>query len=277
MTGALHSALYVGRLRHRRYRPRPHTFAYRLFMTYLDLDELPELFARRWLRRCARAGVIGFRRGDYLGDPGQPLPDAVRARVAEQIGRRPSGPIRMLTHLRQFGVSFNPVSFYYCFDQAGGLDAVAAQITNTPWNERHTYVLDAADNRGDPERWRHRFRKTFHVSPFIGMDCDYEWRLTVPRRTLVVHMENHAAGELLFDATLSLRRRELSRGSLARTLLAHPFLPARVLSRIYLQAARLWMKRTPFFAHPEHGVLASGESAGSGRPSEQTGDVESES
>jgi DUF1365 family protein len=222
-------------------------------MLYLDLDELPALLARPWLRRWAQAGVIGFRRADYLGEPHQPLADAVRQAVADRTGERPRGPIRMLTHLRQFGYSFNPVTFYYCFDAADRLDAVVAEVTNTPWGERHAYVLEAARNLGSPDKQHYRFGKTFHVSPFMDMQCDYDWRVTNPGSSLVVHMENHTAAGRLFDATLSLRRRELSSAALARTLVAHPFMTARVSGAIYLQAARLWLKRTPFVPHPTHG------------------------
>jgi hypothetical protein len=252
MTTTLRSAIYTGRLRHRRYGPRPHAFSYRLFMMYLDLDELPHLLTRPWLRRYAQAGVLGFRRADYLGDPEVPLADAVRAVLARRIGLQSTGPIRLLTHLRQFGYCFNPVSFYYCFDDTERLEAVVAEVTNTPWSERHAYVLDAADNRGSPAKQRYRFRKAFHVSPFMGMDFDYDWRMTVPGPALLVHMENHTPAGLSFDATLALRRRELSAAALARTLVQHPFMTARVAGAIYLQAARLWLKRIPFVPHPGH-------------------------
>jgi DUF1365 family protein len=250
MTTALRSAIYVGRLRHRRYEPRLHTFSYRLFMMYLDLDELPRLLALPWVRRYARAGVIGFRRADYLGDPGVPLAEAVRAVLARRIGLRSTGPIRLLSHFRQFGYCFNPVSFYYCFDHAERLEAVVAEVTNTPWGERHAYVLDAAHNLGTSAKQRYRFRKAFHVSPFMAMNFAYDWRLTVPGPALLAHMENHTPAGRSFDATLALRRRELSGAALARTLAGHPFMPVRVAGAIYLQAARLWLKRIPFVPHP---------------------------
>jgi DUF1365 family protein len=252
MSKTVHSAIYRGRLRHRRYRPRVHDFAYRLFLVYLDLDELPHLFAQPWWRRYARAGVIGFCRGDYLGDAGQPLADAVRALVERRTGRRPHGPIRMLTHLRQFGYCFNPVTFYYCFDPSERLDVIVAEVTNTPWGERHAYVLDAAHHRGPGDALRHRFRKAFHVSPFMSMDHEYRWCFTRPRRALVVHMESHDTGGCVFDATLTVRRRELSHAGLARTLLTHPCMSMKVTAGIHLQAARLWWKGVPFVPHPKH-------------------------
>jgi DUF1365 family protein len=249
MTSA--SALYVGHVRHRRYLPRPHAFQYRLFQLYLDLDELPSLFDGRWLWRVERRGVAAFHRADYLGDPRQPLAAAVRDLVEARLGSRPRGPIRLLTHLRYLGYCFNPVSFYYCFDPSGvRVEAIVAEITNTPWNERHAYVLGAADNLAHDGRHRHRFGKQFHVSPFLAMDYQYDWRFTSPGERLVVHMQNRRADGLHFDATLNLRRRPITTGHLTAALVAYPVMTAKVAAAIYWQAARLWWRGTPVFDHP---------------------------
>lgn len=225
----------------------PHEFDYRVFMMYLDLDELDEVFRGRWLWSTGRPNLAWWRRADYFGPSSRPVDECVRDAVEEAGLPRPSGPVRMLTHLRYFGYVQNPVTFYYCFDSDGTTPAaVLAEITNTPWGERHAYVLP-----WDDRTLSGHFPKAFHVSPFMPMDVDYVWRFNRPEGALTVHMENVAAGERVFDATLSLRRRELSAGTLARALSTHPWMTARVALGIYGQAARLWLKRTPFHSHPE--------------------------
>lgn len=220
-------------------------------MAWLDLAELDEVFRGRWLWSARRPALAWFNRADYFGDPAVPLDQAVRERVARETGTRPVGPVRLLTHLRMFGSCFNPVSFYYCYDAPGErVEAVLAEITNTPWKERHAYVLPAAASDGRGRTLRFRFGKSFHVSPFMPMALDYDWRFSEPGARLAVHMENYRHGARLFDATLALERREISGAALAGALIRFPFLSAQVLGAIYWQAFRLWARRTPFYAHP---------------------------
>lgn len=252
----MRSALYRGQLRHRRFTPRPHEFTYQLSMLYLDLAELDRVFQGRWFWSHQRFAPAWLRRRDFLGNANLSIDQAVRDRVAEETQHLPDGPIRMLTHLRYFGMGFNPVTFYYCFDRSDArIDTIVAEITNTPWNERHAYVLRNHDPiptvENDPRRLRFRFQKAFHVSPFLPMQLDYDWRFSTPHRRLTVHMQNTRQDQKLFDATLNLTRCEITGLSLARTLFALPPMSVKVIGGIYWQALRLWLKRTPFFAHPK--------------------------
>jgi len=231
--------------------PTGHEFAYRLFMMYLDLAELDKVFEGRWLWSVRRPALARFRREHHLGDASMPLDTAVRELVETKTGKRPEGPIRLLTNLSYFGYCFNPVSFYYCFDAAGErLETIVAEVNNTPWGERHCYVLGEVMNQGKGAHKRYAPAKQMHVSPFMPMDIAYDWRFSTPAQTLNVHMENARRNEKIFDATLELERREIGGGSLAQVLIAYPFMTLKVILAIHWQALRLWLKRVPVYDHP---------------------------
>jgi DUF1365 family protein len=251
----IRSAIYEGTVLHRRHSPRAHAFRYRMAMMFIDLAELDRIFTGRWFWSVGRRNLAEFRRSDYLGDADAPLDSAVRAHIANSLGREPRGPIRLLTHLRYFGHCFNPVSFYFCYEaDETTLDVVVAEITNTPWKQRHAYVLPVASavRRGQSLGWR--FDKRFHVSPFMAMDHEYAWRLMPPGERLGIHMDvihRGSAAERAFDATLSLQRRPLDSANLSRVLLRHPFMTMRIVAAIHWQALRLWLLGNPVHDHPD--------------------------
>jgi DUF1365 family protein len=247
------SAVYEGWVRHRRFEPVEHEFRYPLFLMYLDLAELPEVLDPYPFFSARRRALARFRREDFMGDPAQPLDECAREAVAAVTGARPAGPVRLLAGLRYFGHTFNPVSFYYCFDEGGErVDAVVADVRNIPWGEQHPYVLARGERRGTV--LGDELEKTFHVSPLMGMDQTYAFRATEPGDRLVAHIEsrprNNASGRT-FDATLSLRRRPLSRRTLTGLLARYPAMSLQVVAKIYAQSLRLKLKGAKYHPHPE--------------------------
>jgi DUF1365 family protein len=251
------SAVYEGWVRHRRFDPVEHSFRYRFFLTYLDLAELPGVLDQFPLYSTRRRALARFRREDYLGDPERPLDECVRDTVAAAGAPRPTGPVRLLTGLRYLGHTFNPVSFYYCFDPEGQrVEAVVAEVENIPWGERHAYVLERGDREGTV--LTEEMEKNHHVSPLMGMEQTYSFRAGTPGERLQIHIESRPedSDAKTFDATLSLRRRELSRPLMLGLLARYPANSLQTVAKIYAQAARLKLKGARYYPHPEGAEVA---------------------
>ncbi|MFA5679249.1 MAG: DUF1365 domain-containing protein [Pseudomonas sp.] len=244
----MNSALYQGWVTHQRHLPRAHAFRYRIGMLYLDLDEQAEVLALSPLAGRSRWAALAFRETDYLPyatSQGIPLRDAVRERVTEALGRTPLGPVCLLTQPRSWGLAFNPISLFYCFDADGSLAAILCEVSNTPWRQRYHYVLPT-----HPEgESRHRVDKSFHVSPFLPRELEYRMRFSPPAEQLHVTMQDWDGSQKMFEAGLRLTRTPLSSRSLHRHLLSFPLMTGKTVLAIYWQALRLLLKRIPVFNH----------------------------
>lgn len=242
------SRLYEGIVRHRRVTPRCHQFQYRVFMPYIALDELPDLFKDKPFWSANGRALAEFRRSDFLGDPNIPLADEVRRRIREETGVDHTGPIYLLANLRYFGHIMNPIACYYCFSEdESQLQFLVAEVNNTPWNERHSYVLPGA---ADGKWLKTKFDKALHVSPFNPMAMSYNWRSNTPKRRLFLHMENTCDDNKVFDATLSLSAQPITAANLNKNLIKYPFMTVKIAFAIYWQALRLYLKGVPLHGHP---------------------------
>jgi DUF1365 family protein len=236
------SAIYEGVLVHRRRAPA-HDFSWRIAMPLLDLAEIDQVVAQHPLWSRERTNAVSFRRGDFLGGPGTELDTAVRDLVEREVGTRPSGPIAMLAHVRTWGWLFNPIALYFCYDPSGTrVEHAIADVTNTPWKERHAYVLGAPG--------RHEMDKAMHVSPFFGMDQSYRIAYDAPSAALRLSISVHEGDAQVFTAAMRLRRHPVRRQTLGRVLWRYPLLTMRVSAGIHTHALRLWRKGATFHAHP---------------------------
>lgn len=245
------SLIFTGRIRHRRFRPKRHQFSYKLFMFCFDIGNLFNSFKGIKQFSVEKFNWFSFRRKNYLSHPEIPLDEYARQLVVAKFNTYPKGKIYLLTHLSCLGYCFNPISLYFIFDETTQqLDYLILEVTNTPWGEKHNYVLKSSD-KPENEVYQYHFQKELHVSPFMAMNYEYRFNLKLNKQKIIVHMENHVDGEKDFDATLMLKASAQKERSLKSVLRHYPLITYKVAAAIYWQALKLWMKGVPFHSHPK--------------------------
>jgi len=255
----MESCLYRGWVGHRRLVPVNNEFRNNLFFVYLDLAELDTVFKDCLLWSVEKPNWATFRRSDHIKPGKGCLDTAVRDVVESQLGWRPAGPVRMLTHLRYLGYCFNPISIYYCYGSDGKtLQAIMPEVHNTPWGEEYLRALDLSKSRREGDWHVFDLEKEFHVSPFMPMEIDYQWRFIEPTENLAVKMESRRQGEQLFWAQLELERLAMSTGNMSLMLFKWPIMTARVIAAIYWQALKLVIKGIRFCPHPTENKITKG-------------------
>ena len=241
----LASALYAGTVVHQRMKPKKHRLQYRVFSLLLDLDELSALDRRLRLFGHNRRAVFSFRDSDH-GDGAEDLRGWVDRRLAEAGIAIPGGRVQVLCYPRLFGYVFNPLSVFYCFEAGGALVAMLYEVSNT-FGEKHTYVIPSEANGGKVVR--QRCRKTFFVSPFVEMDCTYNFRVSIPGDRTAVSIVEHDREGVLLSAVFSGARKTLDDRTLAWALFTYPLMTVKVMAGIHVEALRLWLKGVPFIRH----------------------------
>lgn len=240
-------AIYSGTVRHRRFQPAHHQFTYSLFMAFLDVDRIPETMARSRWSSYNRFNWASFHERDHFGDPSQPLRERLRTDAAAHGIEFPDGPVFLLTHLRYLGYCFNPISLFFCYDHDRELKAILCEVNST-FGESRNYWLGAHNRLGAGLKFHSP--KKMHVSPFMGMNLDYEFVFTQPAERLVAHMNTLDTGASFFDATLTLDREAWTSANLTKALVKQPWMTAKIIAAIHWEALRLWWKRVPVHTHP---------------------------
>ncbi|MEQ9490071.1 MAG: DUF1365 domain-containing protein [Alphaproteobacteria bacterium] len=240
------SAIYQGTVVHGRVRPKRHRLRYSVFSFLLDLDELPDLDRRHAVFAYNRRAPISFYDRDHGPLDGSPLRPWAEGLLRDAGIDSDGGPIRLLCYPRMFGYVFNPLSVYFCYDRDENLVAILYEVCNT-FKERHTYVIPVTAQEGSIVR--QRCNKELYVSPFLGMDCSYDFRILPPQESLSVVIRQEDRDGLLLTAAFKGDRKPFNAATLARLLATFPLMTFKIMAGIHWEAFRLWIKGMPVFTH----------------------------
>lgn len=241
------SAIYAGHVAHTRITPTRHAFRYRVFSLLLDIDEIDNIAAHSRVFAHNRRGILSFRDGDH-GD-GRPLRAWLGATL-QGAGIEADGPVSVLCYPRLFGFVFNPLSVWFCHHRSGALAAIVYEVHNVQ-GERYSYVLPAQGQAGVVA---HECSKSFYVSPFLSMDCEYSFRIKPPGEDVLIEIHESEHGKPVLLATFSGERRSLTDRSLLLALFRYPLMTLKIFGAIHFEALRLWIKRVPYYAHSRPAV-----------------------
>lgn len=237
----MESAIYKGKVFHARHVPKKHQFNYNIFLFWLDLDELKDVEKHVRGFSLTSFAPAQFKRSDYLGSNDQPLQQSILEKMSELAGKPLTGKVFLLGQVRVFGLYFSPANFYYLRDSEGVYTHVLAEVSNTPWNERHYYLVDLHDQKDTD--------KAFHVSPFNPIDMQYQWKIPQPNQKLALNLSCKKETRH-FDAGLQLVKQELNSKSLFNVMLSIPSMTLKTVFGIYWQALKLFVKGMPIYSHP---------------------------
>lgn len=246
------SKIFKGTVSHTRMRETKHTFTYNIELPYFDLTEVDKLFNSSFLWSKNRFNIASFHEKDFFDNLNGSLFNHVKCIAQPYLSGKEIKHIRVLGNCRFLGLFFNPICVYYCFDETNKCLGCIAQVTNTPWLEKHCYFIPAQSNShydSKSLRQQHIFEKRFHVSPFMPMNQIYHWNSLFTDEKLSIHMKNFEEGKEVFNVSLKLKPTSIKEYSFTRFALAKPLNVCKTISAIYYQALKLWLKKSTFYNH----------------------------
>ena len=240
------NALYVGEVRHARYRPRTHRFTYRVFSAFLNVDDIDAKHLNLKLLSIDRFNLFSIRRRDHGPKDGSPLRPFIDGLLAE-AGLQAPESIHILCYPRMFGFAFNPLTVYYCRN-GSAVTAMVYEVRNT-FGDDHIYVVPVGA-RGNETSLSHAREKQMHVSPFIDMHATYHFSAPLPDDNLRLVIRETQNNAPLLIASFAGHRRPLTSRQLLRAFFAYPMMTLKVVAAIHFEAGRLFLKNVPFISQP---------------------------
>lgn len=251
----MNSCLYDCRIIHHRKKPREHRFGYRVFMFYLDLDEIDELAEKLpWLSRN-RQNVYAFNDADHLQEGAANVRDNVLNFLSNQGIGKEAGKIFLLTHLRTWGHIFNPVSFFFVDDKQGHPLCLVAEVANT-FKEQKLYLVPKENLQSGI--YRDKQIKEFYISPFSDLDTNIHFNVKPPSQSLALSINESEDGQPFFFSSMEGTRRPLNQKSLVYYTLLFPLITFKIVAGIHWQALLLYLKRIPVRAKADRPELQKG-------------------
>jgi len=237
------SKIYIGKVIHKRFKPKEHYFKYNVFSLLIDLNELEQINKDIKFFSYNKFNIISFFDKDHGDRDGSSIKIWVKKNLKNIGVMTENISIKLLCYPRIFGYVFNPLSTYFIYNKHSELISIFYEVKNT-FGEQHTYIFKAQDEK----TVQNKCKKKFYVSPFIGMDCEYHFKTLNPKEQLsVVINQNDKDGKLLFASQDGISK-AFNNKNLILSYLTHPLMTFKIIGAIHYEAFKLWAKRIKLIA-----------------------------